>query len=198
MCAGVALQSGLCHGVCWPFRAGSTKKITERGKPERKEEDYEMDAGERTTGTSDEHYNLIAVLYHALQGAETIEAYILDAEAAGDERLADFFQEAQDTYRRMAERAKAMLGILEVPPEPEVMPDVPPDTMSGGIPLRSDKVRMPAEEVPPDSVPDVPPPGETPGEPGRATPERQAAQRTDEQQEEKSLIDKVEDKLTDR
>ena len=157
-----------------------------------------MDAGERTTGTSDEHYNLIAVLYHARQGAETIEEYILDAEAARDERLADFFQETQDTYRRMAERAKAMLGILEVPPEPEVMPDIPPDTMSGGIPPRSDEVRTPAEEVPPGSVPDVPPPREAPGEPGRATPERQAAQRTDEQQEEKSLIDKVEDKLTDR
>src|SRR4051794_24841099 len=79
----------------------------------------------RITGTRDEHYDLIAVLYHALQGAETDEAYALDAEAAGDEQLAAFFREAQDTHRYLAERAKQLLGILEVPPEPEVVPDVP-------------------------------------------------------------------------
>src|SRR5215207_9053766 len=65
-----------------------------------------MDPGEQTTGTRDEQYNLVSVLYHALQGAETIEAYILDAEAAGDERLAAFFREAQTTYRQLAEQAK--------------------------------------------------------------------------------------------
>lgn len=48
-----------------------------------------MDSGEQTTGTRDEQYNLVSVLYHALHGAETVEAYILDAEAAGDERLLD-------------------------------------------------------------------------------------------------------------
>ena len=87
-----------------------------------------MDPGEQTTGTRDEHYNLISVLYHALHGAETTEAYILDAEAAGDERLAAFFREAQAMQRELAERAKGMLGILEVPPEGDVMPDVPPES----------------------------------------------------------------------
>ena len=127
-----------------------------------------MDAGERATGTSDEHYNLIAVLYHALQGAETIEEYILDAEAAEDQRLVDFFQEAQDTYRWIAKRAKGMLGILEeVPPGGGISPGgisggipspeeggVSPGTISGGIPPHPDEVRMPAEEVPPTA--DVP------------------------------------------
>jgi hypothetical protein len=125
-----------------------------------------MDPGERIAGTRDEHYNLASVLYHALQGAETIEAYVLDAEAAGDERLADFFREAQATHRQLAERAKRLLGILEVPPEPEVAPDVPleggisPGAMSGGIPpqsadfqqepdVRADEIRTPTEEVPP-------------------------------------------------
>ena len=42
-----------------------------------------MDAGEQTTGTRDEHYNLVSVLYHALQGADTCNVYALDAEAAG-------------------------------------------------------------------------------------------------------------------
>jgi hypothetical protein len=124
------------------------------------------DPGERTTGTKDEHYNLVSVLYHALQGAETIEAYVLDAEAAGDERLADFFREAQATHRQLAERAKGLLGVLEVPPEPEVAPDAPleggisPGAMSGGIPprsadvqyepdVRTGEVNIPAEEAPP-------------------------------------------------
>ena len=54
-----------------------------------------MDYGERTTGTRDEHYNLISVLYHALHGAENCDRYASDAEIAGDERLAAFFREAQ-------------------------------------------------------------------------------------------------------
>ena len=46
-----------------------------------------MDYGEQTTGTRDEHYNLVSVLYHALSGADSCDRYALDAEAAGDERL---------------------------------------------------------------------------------------------------------------
>jgi len=42
-----------------------------------------MDYGERTTGTRDEHYNLISVLYHALHGAENCDRYAADAEVAG-------------------------------------------------------------------------------------------------------------------
>jgi hypothetical protein len=68
-------------------------------------------AGERTTGTHDEHYNLISVLYHALHGAENCEVYAMDAEAAGDTDLAAFFRNAQATQRQLAEQAKARLGI---------------------------------------------------------------------------------------
>src|SRR5918999_1237560 len=54
----------------------------------------EMDPGEQTTGTRDEHYNLVSVLYHALHGAENCETYALDAAAAGRADIADFFSEA--------------------------------------------------------------------------------------------------------
>lgn len=54
-----------------------------------------MDPSEGATGTRDEHYDLISVLYHALHGAETAEVYAADAEATGDERLAAFFREAR-------------------------------------------------------------------------------------------------------
>jgi hypothetical protein len=76
-----------------------------------------MDYGQQTTGTRDEHYNLISVLYHALHGAENCDRYAADAEIAGDERLAAFFRETQVLQSQIAERAKGLLGILEPPPE---------------------------------------------------------------------------------
>ena len=76
-----------------------------------------MDYGQQTTGTRDEHYNLISVLYHALNGADTCDRYALDAETTGDERLEAFFRETQVMQSQIAERAKGLLGILEPPPE---------------------------------------------------------------------------------
>ncbi len=61
------------------------------------------------TGTKDEHYNLVSVLYHALQGGETYEMYIRDAEEAGDDELADFFRQVQDEDRQRGDRAKQLL-----------------------------------------------------------------------------------------
>jgi hypothetical protein len=79
--------------------------------------EHGMDYGQQTTGTRDEHYNLISVLYHALNGADTCDRYALDAETAGDERLVAFFRETQIMQSQIAERAKGLLGILEPPPE---------------------------------------------------------------------------------
>ena len=64
---------------------------------------------EGTTGTRDEHYNVISVLYHALQGAETCTTYLQDAEQAGDQELAQFFREVQSTYRQLGDRSKTLL-----------------------------------------------------------------------------------------
>ena len=159
-----------------------------------------MDPGERTTGTRDEHYNLVAVLYHALEGADTIESYILDAEATGDEQLASFFREAQDTYRRLAERAKKLLGILEEPTGEGISPSgisggippaeeeggITPGTISGGIPpsdVRAEEVGAPTgdDAPPPRAVPpdaprtETPPPrvGDAPPSPSEEPPSEQ-------------------------
>ncbi len=88
-----------------------------------------MDPGEQITGTRDEHYNLISVLYHALQGADTCTAYALDAETAGDERLAAFFREAGVLQTQLADRAKDLLGIADG----AVAPEPPPGDATGGI-----------------------------------------------------------------
>jgi rubrerythrin len=68
-----------------------------------------MTDGEQTTGTTDENYNLISILYHMLEGAETYELYAEDADEADDQELANFFREVQNTNRQLAERAKDLL-----------------------------------------------------------------------------------------
>ena len=124
---------------------------------------------ERTTGTRDEHYDLISVLYHSLQGAENCDRYAADAETSGDERLAAFFREAQVMHTEMAERAKGLLGIggainpqpgageppvAEIPanavvnvPEP-VSVRVPPDDLDTTIrALEGGPEELPVEEA---------------------------------------------------
>lgn len=66
--------------------------------------------GEAETGESDENYNLISVLYHALQGAQTYSQYIRDARAAGDDELVEFFSEVREEEQDRAERAKELLA----------------------------------------------------------------------------------------
>ncbi len=61
------------------------------------------------TGFQDKSYDLISILYHALQGAEIAEKYIQDAEEAGDHELAAFFREVLDQDRDRAARAKVLL-----------------------------------------------------------------------------------------
>jgi hypothetical protein len=51
----------------------------------------------------------VSVLYHALQGAETYERYIDDAEQAGDDELVRFFEECRDQETDRAARAKRLL-----------------------------------------------------------------------------------------
>lgn len=67
--------------------------------------------GGEASGTSDKHYNLVSILYHALKGADTYAQYVSDAEQSGDQDLVQFFQQVQDEERGRAERAKELLSI---------------------------------------------------------------------------------------
>jgi hypothetical protein len=62
---------------------------------------------EQATGTTDPTYNVISVVYHALQGAETIQKY-LDDEGTDDE-LRKFFEQVQQGYRRASDGGKQLL-----------------------------------------------------------------------------------------
>lgn len=64
---------------------------------------------EHATGVQNKHYNLISVLYHALQGGETCVQYLHDAEQGGDQELQAFFHEVQDCQRHLASRAQDLL-----------------------------------------------------------------------------------------
>jgi hypothetical protein len=146
-----------------------------------------MDPGEQITGTRDEHYNLIAVLYHALHGAENCEMYAADAEVVGREEMAAFFLEAQAEQIELAERAKELLGIGGVVPGAPAE-RAPVDTVPGDIP--PEDVTTPLDTAPPTDVvsppetwrtgapaggatvePDVPPDSTPVDVRGRAAPE---------------------------
>jgi hypothetical protein len=61
----------------------------------------------QSTGTSNEQYDLVSVLYHALEGAQTYARYVEDA--GQDKELAQFFMKAQQEENDRAERAKQLL-----------------------------------------------------------------------------------------
>ncbi len=62
------------------------------------------------TGTTDVIYNLVSILYYALQGAETYDQYISDAEQKNDKDLAQFFRDTKEENQRRADRAKQLLA----------------------------------------------------------------------------------------
>ena len=64
---------------------------------------------EQVSGTRDVTYDLISVIYHALQGAENYAVYARDAEAAGESEVAQFLNQLVDEERLRAGRAKELL-----------------------------------------------------------------------------------------
>ena len=65
---------------------------------------------EEKTRTSNAAYDLVSVIYHALQGAETYDRYIADARERNDDELADFFAEVQHANCQLAERGQRLLS----------------------------------------------------------------------------------------
>ena len=61
------------------------------------------------TGTANEQYNLISVIYHSLQSATVCDTYIQDADSSGDSELSQFFQQVKEQNCQQAEQAKKMM-----------------------------------------------------------------------------------------
>ena len=71
------------------------------------ERQMQNQSGGGQTGTPDTTYNLTAILYHALQGVENCKTYEQDAQ--GQQELAQFFQQAGQQQKQLAEQAKTLL-----------------------------------------------------------------------------------------
>ena len=69
----------------------------------------EMEVRGHARVRSDER-NLARVLNNALREADACGGHALEAEAAGNERLADFFRDVEETYTSVAGQAKRILG----------------------------------------------------------------------------------------
>ena len=59
--------------------------------------------------TTNKDYDLVSVLYHALQAADTCARYEQDARAEGSQEVAEFMQEVQQQNQKIAQRAKELL-----------------------------------------------------------------------------------------
>ena len=62
------------------------------------------------TGVSNVSFNLVSILYHALQSAQTYDTYIRDAEQHGDTNLAQFLRQIQMEDRNRAQYAMQLLA----------------------------------------------------------------------------------------
>lgn len=61
------------------------------------------------TPLPNENYDVVSVLYHLLEGTDTIEKYCQDANRAKDDELASFFREVQESNNQLAEKAQNIL-----------------------------------------------------------------------------------------
>lgn len=67
-------------------------------------------AQQQSINTSNPQYDLVSILYHALAGASTYDAYVKDAEKEGDKELSQFFRDVQREENARADRAKELLA----------------------------------------------------------------------------------------
>lgn len=68
-----------------------------------------LSSDEVNTGVRDEHFDIVSVLYHALEGADACAVYCEDARKAGDSELAEFFGQLQEEQKRLSDRAMRLL-----------------------------------------------------------------------------------------
>jgi hypothetical protein len=59
--------------------------------------------------TMDKDYNLVSVLYHALQAADTTAKYCDDARREGSPEVAAFMEQVQQQNQQISQRAKELL-----------------------------------------------------------------------------------------
>jgi len=67
---------------------------------------------QQSTSISNTYYDLVSVLYHALETAQTSATYIQDAQQSGNNDLVSFFRQVQQDANNQASRASQLLNQL--------------------------------------------------------------------------------------
>jgi hypothetical protein len=109
------------------------------------------------TSTSNTYYDLVSVLYHALEAAQASATYVQDAQQSGNQDLANFFSEVQNNSNQLADKAKQLLGSASSSvrsasnrwPEENRTPDrpLPEENRTPAQPLPEEN-RTPAQPLP--------------------------------------------------
>lgn len=60
------------------------------------------------TSFSNQYYDLVSVLYHALESAQSAATYVRDAQ--GDQQLSQFFQQVQQQNNAVAQQAQQLIS----------------------------------------------------------------------------------------
>ena len=60
------------------------------------------------TSISNQYYDLVSVLYHALESAQNAATYVRDAQ--GDQQLSQFFQQVQQQNNAVAQQAQLLIS----------------------------------------------------------------------------------------
>ena len=60
------------------------------------------------TSISNQYYDLVSVLYHALESAQNAATYVRDAQ--GDHQLSQFFQQVQQQNNAVAQQAQQLIS----------------------------------------------------------------------------------------
>jgi hypothetical protein len=75
----------------------------------RNQREARMQNAEINRNTMNKDYDLISVLYHALQAADTSAQYSKDAQTEGSQEVSQFMKNVEEQNRRIAEQAKELL-----------------------------------------------------------------------------------------
>lgn len=60
------------------------------------------------TAYSNQYYDLVSILYHALEAAQKASTYARDAQ--GDQQLSQFFQQVQQQNNNIAQQAQQLVS----------------------------------------------------------------------------------------
>lgn len=60
------------------------------------------------TAFSNQYYDLVSILYHALEAAQNAATYARDAQ--GDQQLSQFFQQVQQQNNAVAQQAQQLIS----------------------------------------------------------------------------------------